>query len=95
MIDQNNLNPFSHYAIQDAPPAADTRHIKIKFLNIPYAQQSPLQKLDIYLPDDFAQAIKNTCFDEIPVRAVQSVKFDPMQLHPRTPCEHRSIAQVL
>ena len=54
MIDQNNLNPFSHYAIQDAPPAADTRHIKIKFLNIPYAQHSPLQKLDIYLPDDFA-----------------------------------------
>lgn len=41
-----------HYAIQDAPPRADTTHIKRKFLDIPYAHRSPAQKLDIYLPDE-------------------------------------------
>jgi acetyl esterase/lipase len=29
----------------------DTSHIKRKWLDIPYAQQSPTQKLDIYLPE--------------------------------------------
>jgi acetyl esterase/lipase len=41
-----------HYAIQDQPPPADTRHIRRKWLDIPYAARSPSQKLDIYLPDD-------------------------------------------
>jgi acetyl esterase/lipase len=41
----------SHYAIEGAPPPADTSHIKRKFLNIPYAQISPAQQLDIYLPE--------------------------------------------
>ncbi len=41
-----------HYAIEGAPPPADTSHIKRKFLNIPYAELSPAQKLDIYLPDE-------------------------------------------
>jgi acetyl esterase/lipase len=41
-----------HYAIEGAPPAADTSHIKRKFLNIPYADVSPAQRLDVYLPDD-------------------------------------------
>ena len=44
--------PLSHYAIQDAPPPANTEHIKRKFLDIPYARLSPAQKLDIYLPDE-------------------------------------------
>jgi acetyl esterase/lipase len=43
--------PPQHYAIQEAPPRANTEHIKRKFLDIPYAQISPAQKLDIYLPD--------------------------------------------
>ncbi len=40
-----------HYAVQNAPPPADTSHLKRKFLDIPYARLSPAQKLDIYLPD--------------------------------------------
>lgn len=52
MIDQNKPGPGPHYAIQDEPPAANTEHIKRKFLDIPYANLSPAQKLDIYLPDE-------------------------------------------
>ncbi len=48
----NNQTPSSHYAIQEAPPPADTSHIRRKFLNLSYAQLSPAQKLDIYLPDE-------------------------------------------
>jgi acetyl esterase/lipase len=33
------------------PPPMDTSHIERKWLDIPYANQSPAQKLDIYLPD--------------------------------------------
>jgi acetyl esterase/lipase len=43
--------PPQHYAIIGAPPAADTDHIKQKFLDISYAQISTAEKLDIYLPD--------------------------------------------
>ncbi len=48
----NDQPPAPHYAIQEAPPPADTSHIKRKFLNLPYARPSPSQKLDVYLPDD-------------------------------------------
>jgi len=41
-----------HYAIQDQPPSADTRHIRRKWLDLPYAHRSPSQKLDIYVPDE-------------------------------------------
>ena len=34
------------------PPAANTDHIKRKWLNISYATISPAQKLDIYLPEE-------------------------------------------
>jgi acetyl esterase/lipase len=34
------------------PPPMDTSHIKRKWLDIPYADKSPTQKLDIYLPDN-------------------------------------------
>lgn len=44
--------PPPHYAIQDVHPPADTEHIKRKFLDIPYADRSPSQKLDIYLPEE-------------------------------------------
>jgi acetyl esterase/lipase len=46
--------PGPHYAIQAIHPLAITDHIKRKILDIPYADQSPTQKLDIYLPDDIA-----------------------------------------
>jgi acetyl esterase/lipase len=48
---QRRFNPDTHYAIQQLHPAANTGHIKDKFLNIPYAGFSPAQKLDIYLPE--------------------------------------------
>ena len=54
MIDQHNPTSGTHYAIQDVQPAAITDHIKRKFLDISYADQSSSQKLDIYLPDDNA-----------------------------------------
>ena len=43
--------PTPHFAIQGAPPPADTSHIHRKALNIPYALLSVAQSLDIYLPD--------------------------------------------
>jgi acetyl esterase/lipase len=46
------FDPTTHYAVQETPPAADTRHVKRKYLDIPYAGLSPAQKLDIYLPDE-------------------------------------------
>jgi acetyl esterase/lipase len=52
MQDQNRLIPDPHHAIQDAPPPADTSHVRRKFLDIPYANLSPAEKLDIYLPDE-------------------------------------------
>jgi len=54
MIEVNNGIPEPHYAIQSVHPAANTDHIQRKFLDIPYANRSPAQKLDIYLPDDMA-----------------------------------------
>jgi acetyl esterase/lipase len=47
----NNQTPTPHYAIQEAPPPADTSRIRRKFLNLSYTHLSPAQKLDIYLPD--------------------------------------------
>jgi len=44
--------PTPHYAIMEAPPPADTAHIRRKFLDLAYAPLSPAQKLDIYLPDE-------------------------------------------
>jgi len=48
----NNQTPTPHYAIREAPPPADTSHIRRKFLNLSYAHLSSAQKLDIYLPDE-------------------------------------------
>ena len=41
-----------HYAVLEAPPRADTSHIRKKRLDLPYASISPAQKLDLYLPDE-------------------------------------------
>jgi acetyl esterase/lipase len=51
MQDQPMMGPGSRPAMQGPPPPANTDHIKRKFLDVPYAQLSPAQKLDIYLPD--------------------------------------------
>ena len=42
---------FFVFACFAQPPAANTDHIKRKWLNISYATISPAQKLDIYLPE--------------------------------------------
>lgn len=39
---------FRHFV----PAPLDTRHIQRKWLDLPYAAQSPTQKLDLYLPDE-------------------------------------------
>ncbi len=49
-----NSQSLPHYAISEAPPKADTSHIKNRILDIPYANLSSAQKLDIYLPDGTA-----------------------------------------
>jgi len=50
-VDDKRLPP-PHYAIVDQPPAADTSFVKRRFLDVAYADRSPAQKLDIYLPDE-------------------------------------------
>jgi acetyl esterase/lipase len=52
MNPQKRFDPNTHYAIEELHPDADTDHVKRKYLDIPYATLSPLQKLDIYLPDE-------------------------------------------
>jgi acetyl esterase/lipase len=50
---KQRFDPDTHYAMQVLHfAAADTDHIKRKHLDIPYANQSAAQKLDIYLPDE-------------------------------------------
>jgi acetyl esterase/lipase len=46
------FDPNTHFAVEEAPPPANTNHIRRKYLDIPYAMLSPSQKLDIYLPDE-------------------------------------------
>ncbi len=42
----------THYATAIEPPRADTRRIRRKWLDLAYADRSPSQKLDLYLPDE-------------------------------------------
>jgi len=46
------FDPDIHYAVAIQAPTAYTHHIERRFLNIPYANRSLSQSLDIYLPDD-------------------------------------------
>jgi len=46
------FDPTAHYAIEEQPAAADTSHVKRRYLDIAYADLSPSQKLDVYLPDE-------------------------------------------
>jgi acetyl esterase/lipase len=49
---KKRFDPLQHYAVEMQPPPAYTHHIKRRFLDIPYANLSMSQMLDIYLPDD-------------------------------------------
>jgi len=49
---QKRFDPNTHYAIQETHPAANTDHVKRKYLDLPYADLSAAQKLDLYLPDE-------------------------------------------
>jgi acetyl esterase/lipase len=42
----------THYAVPMAIPPADTRAIRRKLLDLPYAERSAAQKLDIYWPEE-------------------------------------------
>jgi acetyl esterase/lipase len=53
---QSSFTPGSHYAFAAAIPLAVTTHIRRKLLDVPYAERSPQQKLDIYLPDLLADS---------------------------------------
>ena len=46
------FDPDAHYAIGMQPPPAYTNHVKRRYMQIPYANLSLLQALDIYLPDE-------------------------------------------
>lgn len=45
------FQPHSHYAFPQAIPEADTAHVTRKMFDLPYAAQSPAQRLDLYWPE--------------------------------------------
>jgi acetyl esterase/lipase len=47
-----SFSPNQHYALQFVHPPANVKHIKRKYLDVPYAHLSSAEKLDIYLPDE-------------------------------------------
>jgi acetyl esterase/lipase len=51
-MNSKRFNPDTHYAIEELHPPANTEHIRRKYLDISYAQLSPAQKLDVYLPEE-------------------------------------------
>jgi acetyl esterase/lipase len=52
MANRIRFNPEEHHGIAEVPPPADTSWIKRKSIDVPYADLSPSQKLDIYLPQE-------------------------------------------
>lgn len=52
MTEEKRFDPDEHYAVETQPPPAYTNHIRRRYLDIPYANLSLSQKLDIYLPDE-------------------------------------------
>lgn len=52
MTMNKRFDPDTHYAVEMQPPPAYTHHIKRQYLDVPYANRSLAQKLDIYLPDE-------------------------------------------
>ncbi len=51
-MNPKRFDPDTHYAVEMQPLPANTHHIKRRYLDIPYANLSLSQKLDIYLPDE-------------------------------------------
>lgn len=53
---QKRFDPETHYALMEPfsedPGVAETDHIRRKFLDVAYADLSPQQRLDIYLPNE-------------------------------------------
>ncbi len=56
-INSKRFDPDTHYAVEMQPPPAYTHHIKRRYLDIPFANLSLSQKLDIYLPDEGKEPI--------------------------------------
>lgn len=52
MSPSQRFDPTTHYAIAETHPDADISHVKRKHLDIAYADLSPSEKLDIYLPEE-------------------------------------------
>jgi acetyl esterase/lipase len=52
MTEERRFDPDEHYAVEMQPPPAYTHHIRRRYLDIPYANLSLSQKLDIYIPDE-------------------------------------------
>jgi len=52
VIENKRFNPDNHYAVDLQPPPAYTHNIRRRYLDIPYANISLSQKLDIYLPNE-------------------------------------------
>jgi acetyl esterase/lipase len=52
MTEQRGKDTGPHYAMPQPIEVANTDHVKVKMLDIPYADRSPAQQLDIYLPDE-------------------------------------------
>jgi acetyl esterase/lipase len=52
MTEEKRFNPDEHYAVEMQPPPAYTHHIRRRYLDIPYANLSLSQRLDVYLPDE-------------------------------------------
>jgi acetyl esterase/lipase len=52
MTINKRFDPDTHYAVEMQPPPAYTHHFKRRYLDIPYANLSLSQKLDVYLPDE-------------------------------------------
>jgi acetyl esterase/lipase len=52
VTEEKRFDPDEHYAVEMQPPPAYTHHIRRRFLDVPYANLSLSQKLDIYLPDE-------------------------------------------
>lgn len=51
MAQRERHAPGPHHELLGPPPPANTDHIKRRFLDIPYANLSPAEKLDVYLPE--------------------------------------------
>jgi acetyl esterase/lipase len=52
MTEEKRFDPDEHYAVEMRPPPAYTNHIRRRYLDIPYANLSLSQELDIYLPHE-------------------------------------------